>query len=435
MAEGLPAATSDGVLAATATVLGTFAESRQPELAEAAGRGAFEKLGDTAFELASFAMENPGRLFVPVSLLNRLRRELTAELGQAVEAARAKRLGEIKTAVTGGSGSPIGAAPVECPVEWAGLAQNAGGRHGGRPSMAEDRPVSGSPGGAGSVPTVLAGVSNEGWSLKTDRLSHLDALDEEDLEGLAELVVDIGCEPMDALLSRLEELRGRLGAGRLRLAIPAIMRAWETAGLGEKLGRLHAAGWRSWETANLGGWGLLKSLGAWSPEIGLSTDWSVYVVNRAAARQTFEMGSGGFVLSPEDTFENMKRLLAEFGDRATVIVYQDTPLFISETCATANAEGHCLGGESCQNVERDVVSSAGERVTLIQRKCRTYAVGRAPYCLARRLDVLREAGARRFRADFIVRQYEPAEVRRIWRALRVGEGVRGMEGNFLRGLA
>ena len=417
MAEGLPAATSDGVLAATATVLGTFTPSRQPELAEAAGRGAFEKLGDTAFELASFAMENPGRLFVPVSLLNRLRRDLTDELDRAVGAARAKRLGEIKAAVTGSCHfRPTEECEVEPTVGREGL-------------------------GSRNLPAVTRQDENASmdrsvaWALKTDRLSHLDALEDEDFGGMAELVVDIGGDPVDALLPRLEDLRGRMGPGRVRLAIPAIVRAWETAGLGEKIGRFREAGWRTWETANLGGWGLLKSLGAWSAEIGLSTDWSVYVVNRAAARQTFERGSGGFVLSPEDTFENMKRLLGEFGERATVLVYQDTPLFISETCATAAVEGHCLGGESCQSVERQVVSSAGEPVLLIQRQCRTYAVGRTPYCLARRLDVLREAGARRFRADFIIRRYEPAEVRGIWRALRKGEGMRGLEGNFMRGLA
>ena len=42
-----------------------------------------------------------------------------------------------------------------------GLLQNSRGRHGGRPSIAENRPFSASSGGSGSVPTVLAEVLQE----------------------------------------------------------------------------------------------------------------------------------------------------------------------------------------------------------------------------------------------------------------------------------
>lgn len=380
---------------ASVRLSGAFTPSRQPELAETAGRGAFEKLGDTAFELSSFAMENPDRLFVPVSLFNRLRRDLIAELGQAVDAARAKRLEAVRDAVTGRRQQQDGYVAI---------------------AVGE------------SVPPVSE------WALKTDRLSHLDALAGEDLAGMAELVVDIGWDPAEALVSRLAELRTGMGSGRIRLAVPAIVRAWETSEIEEKIRRLHGDAWTNWETANLGGWGLLKSAGAWSRDIGLSTDWSVYVTNRASARQTVDLGAAGFVLSPEDCFDNMGRLLSAFGDRATVIVYQDTPLFISETCATANVDGSCPGSASCRSDTIALRSGSGENVDVIQRQCRTYAVARTPYCLARRMDDLRKAGARRFRADFIIRRYEPAEVRRVWRALRAGEGISGMEGNFMRGL-
>lgn len=47
---------------------------------EDAVRGAFAKTGDTPFELAALALENPDGLFVPVSLLNALRRDLYAEI-------------------------------------------------------------------------------------------------------------------------------------------------------------------------------------------------------------------------------------------------------------------------------------------------------------------------------------------------------------------
>ena len=66
--------------------------------------------------------------------------------------------------------------------------------------------------------------------------------------------------------------------------------------------------------------------------IDLSTDWSVYVVNRAAALQLEAMGVRQFTLSPEDGLGNYRSLLAEFGSRAVVIVHQDTPLFLAESC-------------------------------------------------------------------------------------------------------
>jgi hypothetical protein len=42
-----------------------------------------------------------------------------------------------------------------------------------------------------------------------------------------------------------------------------------------------------------------------------------------------------------------------------------------------------------------------------------------------RLPELASAGARRLRADFIYRHYDPAEVRRRWRLVRAGRNIPG----------
>ena len=68
----------------------------------------------------------------------------------------------------------------------------------------------------------------------------------------------------------------------------------------------------------------------------LSADWPLYAMNRAAAAQLAEMGAPRFTISPEDGLENARALARQFGERATAIAFQDTPLFVSESCAFAS---------------------------------------------------------------------------------------------------
>src|SRR5206468_1548624 len=126
-----------------------------------------------------------------------------------------------------------------------------------------------------------------------------------------------------------------LGRERVRLALPALTRAWEDNGLRHKVTTLRERGWAKWEAANLSAWGYL-GLDPARPDTGgldLSTDWSVYVLNRLAAAQLLDMGVSRFTLSPEDGLGNLRPLLAEFGPRAVLVVYQDTPQFLAESCA------------------------------------------------------------------------------------------------------
>ena len=59
---------------------GEFAKAENPGRTEEAVRKAFGKTGDTDFALGALAIENPQGLFVPVSLLNELRRGLYAKI-------------------------------------------------------------------------------------------------------------------------------------------------------------------------------------------------------------------------------------------------------------------------------------------------------------------------------------------------------------------
>ena len=369
-------------MSATASLEGTFEPSQDAVKADLAIRGAFEKLGDSRFELADYVIRNPVGLFVPISLMNRLRREVMSSLADRMDEESHRNIQVIRTAeaITGHGHDPV-------------------------------KPL---------------------WSLKVDRLDHLAALGEDDYRATEEVIVEVQRDPLPALLEALTGLGEALGGrGRIRLSLPILAREWEWSPLEDKVKALSEAGWARWESASL--WGQI-----WLSRSGiatnLTTDWPVYVTNRSAARQVVEMGVERFTLSPDDDRHNIKGLIKQFPDRATIIVYQDTPLFISENCALAAMERTCPADPDCRDSERDWVSGSGENVRLVQQGCRTLLLNQVPFCLSKRLSELREMGARHFRADFINRRYDPAKVRAIWLALRQGDTIRGHEGNFARGM-
>jgi putative protease len=369
---------------------GPFVPARDPAALEPVARGTFEKLGDTRLMLADFKLRNDDGLFVPVSRLNALRRELVASLEAAIQRDQRAVVERVKN-LTVGSRTLNRKRPEGCAFRW---------------------------------------------SVKVDRLDFLDALTDADLADVDEVVIDIARDHPTALFDRLAQLRERLGKECIRLALPALTRAWEDKGLRHKIESLRDAGCAKWEAANLSAWDYL-GVDPLVPADGvdLATDWSVYVLNRLAAETVTRMGVSRFALSPEDGLANMTPLLAEYGPRAVVIVYQDTPLFVAESCAYANLIGGCPGKANCSFSDMQMVSSHGERVTAFDYHCRTIVLNQGPFCLSTRLKDLATAGATSLRADFVYRRYEPDEVRDVWRRLRSGKPVAGGHAaNFDRGV-
>ncbi|HEV3142514.1 MAG TPA: U32 family peptidase [Gemmataceae bacterium] len=379
---------------ATVTACGPFPAAKEPAAMATAVRSAFEKLGDTNFSLANFNFRNDGNRFVPISKLNQVRRELCAQLEKAWKNAQWDRVQRIQA---------------ECC--------------------------------ATNTPGLAAGVRQEfRWSIKVDRISFLEAFENEDWAHVDEAVIDITRDHPSILEERLDQLAAAVGRDHIRLALPAITRKWEEAGLLHKIEKLRATGWRKWEAANLSAWSYLglepAGLAALAPRlVDVSTDWSVYALNRLAARQLLELGDTRFALSPEDGLDNMRPMLVEFGPQAVVIVYQDTPLFIAESCAYANLIGGCPGKANCRFESMEMESSHGEKVTAIDYHCRTIVLNQGPFCLSRRLRELAAAGAISLRADFVYRKYTPEEVRERWRQVRAGKAVvGGHAANFDRGV-
>jgi putative protease len=366
---------------------GPFAAAREPGLVEPAVREAFGKLGDTALRLEKLSVHNEMNLFVPLSRLNQVRRELAADLEEALRNRLAERIEQVRADV--------------CP-----------------PS-----------------PPVRRRAEPPRWSIKVDRIGFLDAFEPADWDGVEEAVVDVSRDHPSVLSEKLERLSGLIGRERIRLALPALTRKWEEHGLTLKLEKLRASGWEKWEAANLSAWAFLGLDPARPAGLDLATDWSVYVVNREAARQLLDMGVTRFALSPEDGFANVRSLLAEFGPRAVLIVHQDTPLFLAESCAYANLIGGCPGKANCRFESMEMTSSHGEKVTALDYHCRTIVLNQGPFCLSPRLGELAAAGAQALRADFVYRPYQPAQARERWRLIRAGRAVPGGHAaNFDRGM-
>jgi putative protease len=389
-----------GTVTASRTLPGPFPPARDPTALAAAVRTAFEKVGDTHLELADLVFRNEVGGFVPVSRLNALRRDLTEAIEEAIAAARAEHLERVRGAVLASGGR-------EPPERLANQ-----GAHAPRSPRTHFH-----------------------WSLKVDRLSHLDAFDLQDWDGVEEVVIDIARDHPAELAERLERLGRELGRERLRLALPPLTRKWEEHGLLLKVQKLRAAGWRRWEASNLSAWDFLGLAPGGVREVDLAADWPLYTVNRQAALQLLDLGVSRLTLSPEDGLANLKPLLAEFGARAQVVVYQDTPLFLAESCAYANLIGGCPGKADCQFESMELVSSHGEKVTALDYHCRTIVLDQGPFCLSPRLGELAAAGAVCLRADFVYRRYGAAEVRERWRRVRAGRPVPGGHAaNFDRGL-
>ncbi len=371
------------------TLTGPFPPAKDQTALERAARGAFEKLGDSPLMLDSFTFHNDANVFVPVSRLNQLRRELVSELEAALHRNLAERVTQLQTVVA--------------------------------PPKTQRRPI----------------PADFRWSIKVDRLGFLDALEDSDLADVEEIIVDIARDHPALLSEKLSHWAGRIGRQRIRLALPALTRSWEDRGIRHKIETLRAAGWTKWEAANLSAWSYL-GLDPLRPQpdaLDLSTDWSVYVINRLAAQALERLGVSRFTLSPEDGLENVRSILNEFGPRAVLIVYQDTPLFLAESCAYANLIGGCPGKANCTFESMEMVSSHGEKVTALDYHCRTIVLNQGPFCLSSRLQELHRAGAVCLRADFIYRNYDAAEVCRRWRLLRAGRIVPGGHAaNFDRGI-
>jgi hypothetical protein len=270
------------------------------------------------------------------------------------------------------------------------------------------------------------------WEVAVDRPEYLQAIAEADLGDTTEVVLfihrleDAGVD--EAIATVLE----RTGPQRLRLALPAVIRPGLAETLQPRIERLLARGLRRWEVANLAGLSYL----AGGTDLDLAAGWPLHVLNRVSLAALADLGFSSAAASPEDGRDNLARLLASAGDRLRVTVYQDTPLAISAVCAFASARQGCTGGSGSCGAETMVLESRrGDRLLALNDHCQTVILNAEPLCWSQRVPELVAMGARRLRAEFVWRRYEPTEIAGIWSRVRRGEPIEAThEANWERGL-
>jgi putative protease len=127
--------------------------------------------------------------------------------------------------------------------------------------------------------------------------------------------------------------------------------------------------------------------------------------------------------------------LREFANNADVVVYQDTPLFTSESCVHANMLGHCPGKAKCDFKQMEMTGPDGKKYLAVDRWCRSIILNDQAFSWSKRVRDLEKLGAHRFRLDFVYRTYTPEQIQQICEQVMNAETVaQTHEGNWTRGL-
>ncbi len=342
------------------------APPRDPAANHAHATEALSRLGDTPFALRDLRLPPPDALpFLPISVLNQVRRTLADTLSAALEKAQNDKISSILAVISQES------APVALPPPPpAGLL------------LKTDQPDA-----------LLAALSAPGI----------------DLSRIAEVILQLDpALPPDAAEPLLAFLPPSIP---VRIALPPIMRAWDRppllAAIRHHLDRDRAL----WELSNLYALALLPRATPSGTPLSLTADYPLYALNPSAALALLEdLTLTRLTFSPEDTLDNIRALAARFPYRFVWPIHRDPPLFISENCPYAAALHACPGPSACPVPPSGATlrSATGEPILLLTRHCRQYALLDAPqpHPLPPSLPALP-------RADFLLRPYAPSALRHL----------------------
>ena len=317
---------------------GCFAPATVADKTTQAVRNAFGKTGDTDFCLHNLKVDNPQGLFVPLSILNELRRGLYAQ--------------------------------IVVPHKFGCL-----------PVVAER-----------TLPTAPK------WIVRTDDLNNLNRLD---MDTIAEVQVLLNAQ------MKPENLQG-VPRNKVRLALPAVCRQVEA--FTRVIKTFLDAGYKKWEAANYWALGVLPPHG-----IDLSFDSSIYTLNSQATLMAKEMNASRVTLSVEDTESNLLVLNKKSVLPTVLVVYQDTPLFISANCIRSNTCAQCDHQDKWLKLKKD-----GVKYQALSSRCQLMLFADKPYCIS---SFAAQMKPDFYRADFCYKKYTPEKVAEIMRCLQSGQTV------------
>ncbi len=349
----------------------------------------FSRLGETPFELAIMNTDISDGLFVPLSILNNLRRDYFKELLTAWREERGLRGDNIK--------------------QW--LKE--------RPALNKEKRSHNS---TTEEKTRL--------SMKIDSLDFLDGILTEEIY---KLHIVLSAEIIN-YLQKDEEVIDKLlkEKNKVVFSLPFILRDIGNGierynYLSKMVHGLIALGFRKFQISNLWAMSLFDG-----EDVQLYADYTLYALNPLSILKLRELGFIRYTLSPEDDKGNQQTL---FSDDTDLIVYQDTPLFTSEVCVWANMKGECPGISQCGFKQVTLTNEHGDRVMAINDECRTVVMGEKPFSLLHIVPLLIEDGHRDYRIDLCYKDYSIKVVSNIISGINSGKKIRNSTiGNFERGL-
>jgi putative protease len=375
MATAVPACADEAPVSVTHDQPLDLTPARAPQGTAAALQKAFERTGDTRWQVRRLDLIDPQGLYVPPSRLNEIRRAVLESLTQARAAAQASRLAALVS------------------------------------DLAYDQ-----------APAARPPPAQLRWSLKL----RLDTGVVPEAADADEIVLALGLASLADIRTRLTAWLAHLPQTRLRLALPLIVRDHEAVALEQTVAALLADGWTRWECASLAGAHLLRRLAGDRPDaIEWTADWSFYALNRVARAQLMELGIMRGVASPEDSRANLQAL-ASFPPPLEALVFQHTPLFIAATAPL-----------TATPARSEWIFDDRRSRRLITRRldgC-TITVAQAPFCLADRTADLASLGFGWVRCDLSWSPGHAAACARAWCETRAGRRPPDSHaGNYLRGL-
>jgi putative protease len=263
-------------------------------------RQQLNKLGDTPFEITGFMLDCDENIFLPVSILNQLRREAAQDLME-------KRIAYYdKRAITG-------SAAVRKHSTNSNITANLGVKEGQAVQpvyQSESRPV-------------LNGY--------VDKLDSPECFGGLDVVSFAPRSFSF---KMDVLKEQVAGIQ-KTGS-RVRLVLPSITRMHDM----DLLRTLPDELWTifdEYQVGNLGQITLLKEKGV----EGCFGDYSLNVMNSLSIAQLHDLGLKGVVLSPELTTAEIRDIIKQSLLPCEILVYGRIPLMTLEYCAQAADKNSC----------------------------------------------------------------------------------------------
>lgn len=310
--------------------------AKNPDIVEKSIRDAFGKAGGTGLNPIKIEIDNPQNLFAPMSVLNELRRRLYEQVSADLKEEKQKKNKAFVASV-----------------------------------LEENKPL--------PVKTETP-IS---YLIKTDQPNIFDAFTKDEWDNISEALIEITPDTDPSKINCPDETK-------LRWVLPTVVRSWEMPALRKKIGTLIADGWKKFSIGNAWGLTALKN-----KELDFSFDWQMYVANTSAALAALEIGASSFIVSPEAP--DAKEIYDIFSDKAVAVIFEDLPLFISETCPYAVLDEKC---QNCGGNRQELMDSRYGTFVSVMKNCRHFLLNERPHLKTKEALSL---GARKLRLDFTYR--------------------------------